>query len=463
MIFPEDFVERIKSQAGIESSVLLQALKEPSPVSIRINRARWNMEPAVSIRVPWCPDGWYLTKRPSFTLDPLFHSGCYYPQEASGMFVGEAYRQVMGGRTDIRVLDLCGAPGGKSTHLSSLIGKSGMLIANEVIRSRASILAGSVTRWGKGNTIVTNSDPAAFSRMEGYFDLILVDAPCSGEGMFRDEVALREWSLSNTALCSERQKRIVMDVWPSLKKGGYMIYSTCTFNPAENEENIRWLIDTCQGESVRIDIREFKGIREIDYKGIKGYGFYPGKVSGEGFFLSVIRKDEGSAASGLGRSGQSAKKVMKEDRSVAQKLLKMEVPLILREKEDVFAVPVMAEEYTMLRQKLNIVKKGTLLYQVKRDDIIPSHELALSELLSADAFPVVGLEYRNAISFLRKENLMLKDLPEGWVIAGYRGINLGFIKNIRSRINNYFPVGWRIRMPAEREVADIIEWKKVND
>jgi len=206
------------------------------------------------------------------------------------MFLEQAVRQSSGSLKDIRVLDLCGAPGGKSTLLSEIIGPQSLLVANDTIRSRASILSETITKWGAVNTLVTRNDPSAFGRLPGYFDIILVDAPCSGEGMFRSEIAVNEWSVENTAHCSERQKRILMDIWPALKENGILIYSTCTFNPGENEENIKWLIDRHEAEIVRLNISEFKGIKEIDYQGIYGYGFYPGQVKGEGFFISVIRK-----------------------------------------------------------------------------------------------------------------------------------------------------------------------------
>ena len=242
-MFPEAFRQRIRKQEYINADELLHGLACPSPVTVRINRKKWNKIPENSDPVTWCRDGFYLEKRPSFTLDPLFHAGCYYPREASGMFIGEVYRQTIGEARDLRILDLCGAPGGKATHLSTLIGDSGYLVANEVIRSRASVLAENLTKWGLSNSIVTQNDPSAFSRLPGFFDMILADAPCSGEGMFRDQVAVDEWSEQNAALCSERQKRILADVWPALKNGGILIYSTCTFNPDENEKNIKWITE----------------------------------------------------------------------------------------------------------------------------------------------------------------------------------------------------------------------------
>jgi len=266
-MLPDGFKQRIANQKNIDSDALLKALEEPSPVSIRVNPSKWGKYPLNSEPVPWCESGYYLEGRPSFTLDPLFHSGCYYPREASGMFLEQAIMQTAGSVENIRVLDLCGAPGGKSTHLSDIIGSDSLLVANEVIRSRSVVLAESVTKWGRANTLVTNNDPSDFSRLSGFFDVILVDSPCSGEGMFRNNTAVNEWSVENTIHCSERQKRIIADVWPALKENGILIYSTCTFNPGENEENISWLIENHEAECERLNIAVFKGILEINFQG----------------------------------------------------------------------------------------------------------------------------------------------------------------------------------------------------
>jgi 16S rRNA C967 or C1407 C5-methylase (RsmB/RsmF family) len=289
-MFPPDFIKRIRAQSYIDADSLLEALGEPSPVSVSINPRKWKRSPADAERVPWCETGYYLKSRPSFTLDPLFHAGCYYPREASGMFLEQVFRQLVPDTENLRVLDLCGAPGGKSTQISDLTGAGSVLVSNEVIRHRASILAETVTKWGNPGVMVTQNDPAVFGRLKGYFDIIVIDAPCSGEGMFRDPVAVGEWNPANASHCAERQKRIIMDVWPALKENGLLIYSTCTFNPAENEENVLWLVENTGSNSLRMDISDFDGIKEIEYKGITGYGFYPGEVKGEGFFISAVRK-----------------------------------------------------------------------------------------------------------------------------------------------------------------------------
>lgn len=460
-MLPENFVQRLNSQEYIDAEALLNALEEPSPVSIRVNKSKWNKRPLNAEPVSWCKNGYYLDSRPSYTPDPLFHSGCYYPQEASSMFLEQAVRQISESLEDIRVLDLCGAPGGKSTHLSDLIGPDNLLVANEVIRSRASVLAETLTKWGAGNTLVTQNDPAVFGRLSGYFDIILVDAPCSGEGMFRNNVAINEWSADNTAHCSERQKRILMDIWPALKKNGILIYSTCTFNPGENEENIKWLIDKNEAECIRMNVTDFKGITEIDYQGIYGYGFYPGKIRGEGFFISVIRKKGKKENNPLRYQKRPELKPGKDDLETAERWMRFSKERLFRWGDEVFAVPCAMDEYFHLFKNLKIVKPGTKIFGVKKNDYLPSHELALSHKFKKEVFPREEISLPEAIAYLRRDHFMLPHSSKGWNIVTYKGVNLGFVKNIGNRVNNYFPVEWRIRLDASAlTTANPLIWQE---
>ena len=459
-MLPGEFLQRLKSQDYIDVEALMKAMRESSPVSIRINTSKWNIRPLNAEPVPWCRTGYYLGIRPSFTLDPLFHSGCYYPQEASGMFLEQAVRQAAGSFENIKVLDMCGAPGGKSSHLSDIIGPDNLLVANEVIRSRASILAETITKWGSGNTIVTQNDPVVLGRLQGYFDIILVDAPCSGEGMFRNKVAVGEWSAGNAAHCSERQKRILMDIWPSLKENGILIYSTCTFNPGENEENIKWLIGNKKAESIRLNVTDFKGIKEIDYQGVFGYGFYPDKISGEGFFISVIRK-WGKVEKNLVRNQTKPElKPAKGDLAVAIEWTHFPKERILKWGDEIFSASCDIDNYLHLFQNLKIIKHGTKIFSVKNKDYVPSHELVLSNNIRKNVFSSIDLSLPVAMTFLRRDNFMLKVVPIGWNIVTYKGVNLGFVKNIGNRMNNYFPVEWRIRMNLPEPGAEnIIKWE----
>ena len=460
-MLPEDFIQRINNQQYIDAPALLKALGEPSPVSIRVNPVKWNKKPSGSAPVPWSQNGYYLEKRPSYTLDPLFHSGCYYPQESSGMFLGQAILQSQLSLDNIRVLDLCGAPGGKSTLISDIIGKESLLVANEVIRSRASVLAETVTKWGRGNTLVTGNDPSAFGRLPGYFDLIFVDAPCSGEGMFRTNIAINEWSAANAAHCADRQKRILMDIWPALKENGILIYSTCTFNPAENEETIKWLISKHEAESIKIDISGFNGITEIDFEGIPGYGFYPDKVKGEGFFISMIRKTARKENSIVKIRRKDELKPDKNDLATAKRWTDFDSEKLLKWGEELIAVPCLMDEYLFLFRSLKIVKSGTKIFNLKKNDYLPAHELALSDYLKKDAFPSVEISLKEAIAYLRRDSFALPEAEMGWNIVRYEDVNLGFINNIGTRVNNYFPVEWRIRMNVpEPGNENLIGWIK---
>jgi 16S rRNA C967 or C1407 C5-methylase (RsmB/RsmF family)/NOL1/NOP2/fmu family ribosome biogenesis protein len=457
-MLPGDFLNRIETQKYIDAASLINALEEPSPVSIRVNRNKWDGVPMESEPVPWCKGGYYLHERPSFTLDSLFHAGCYYPREASGMFLDQVFAQVISLPEKARVLDLCGAPGGKSTHLADFTGKDGMLISNEVIRSRAPVLAETMTKWGTGKVLVSQNDPSAFRNMPDYFDMILVDAPCSGEGMFRTQIAVDEWSMENAAMCAERQKRIISDIWPAIKENGYLVYSTCTFNPDENERNIRWLVSTNEAECIRLDVSSFPGIAEIDYEGIFGYGFYPGRIRGEGFFISVIRKT-GIAAGESSRLKNKLPVPGKKDIETAAAWTGSLPDRLFRKGENLIALPCESREFMSIEKHLNIIAGGTLLGFSKKDEYIPSPALALSQLLKKDAFPVFELDYGEALRYLKRENLSPAGMNEGWNIVTYNGVNLGFVKNIGKRTNNYFPVEWRIRMNLPEPGSEkIIKW-----
>jgi 16S rRNA C967 or C1407 C5-methylase (RsmB/RsmF family)/NOL1/NOP2/fmu family ribosome biogenesis protein len=458
-MFPERFIQRIRTQEYIDTNGLLKAMQEPSPVSIRINCSKWNGKPHSSEPVPWCATGFYLESRPSFTLDPLFHSGCYYPQEASGMFLEQAFKQTVSMDGYIRVLDLCGAPGGKSTHLSSLIGSNGLLVSNEVIRSRASVLSENVTKWGVTNTLVTQNDPSAFSGLEGFFDIILVDAPCSGEGMFRDNIAVNEWSEENTIHCSERQRRILTDIWPALNENGLLIYSTCTFNPGENEVNIKWLISSHQAECVELDISEYNGITKIDHQGIKGYGFYPGRIKGEGLFVSVIRKTGYSQKIKSGTRIKRSHEPERSDLGIVREWTTFSTDNIIRSVDEIYYVPGRMEDYRILENRLKLISPGIKICTVKKNGYVPAHELSLSEGMRKDAFNRCAIDYSQSVSYLRRDIIRLPDISKGWLIATYKDVNLGFCNNIGSRINNYYPVEWRIRMSIpEAGIKSIILW-----
>lgn len=459
-MLPEDFVRRIASQPYLDTGSLCRALNEPAPVSIRLNPAKWSGIPSDATRINWCDSGWYLSERPSFTLDPLFHAGCYYPQEASSMFLEYAFRQLLPEFTGLKILDLCGAPGGKSTHLSSLLGDKGFLVANEVIRTRASVLAENVTKWGLSNTIVTNSDPGSFARIGAYFDLIVADAPCSGEGMFRDVVARNEWSPSNAAMCAERQRRIVMDVWPALKQGGHLIYSTCTFNPAENEENIKWLSEQTGATNVTFAVNQFTGISEISFNGITGYGFHPGRIMGEGFFIAVFRKNSDGETAEISNIRPNNKTPSSQQLGFTERFADTSKSRVVINNEILTMISVPEPDLARLARQIRIIKHGSDLFRIAGSDYIPLHDLAMNVKRIKGSMNEYEVSYEEAIEFLRKGKIEPGAMDKGWVLLTYKGAGLGFVKNLGKRVNNNYPVEWRIRMnPADSGNTVSINWQ----
>jgi 16S rRNA C967 or C1407 C5-methylase (RsmB/RsmF family) len=280
MFLPEPFVNRTLPLLGDEFSAFENALKSASPTSIRVNdKMSYH---ASDEEVAWCKNAYYLAERPLFTADPLIHGGIYYVQEASSMFLYQAIKQHF--PTARTVLDLCAAPGGKSTLLTQTLPGNSLLVSNEIIRSRAYILAENLIKWGNANVVVTNNEPKDFDTLPNFFDAMVIDAPCSGEGMFRkDAGAIKEWSEYNVKLCAERQREIVSAVWDTLKSDGILVYSTCTYNREENEENVEWICNELGGEILHLDLNGNQDITVTDY----GYRFYPHKTQGEGFFLAL--------------------------------------------------------------------------------------------------------------------------------------------------------------------------------
>jgi 16S rRNA C967 or C1407 C5-methylase (RsmB/RsmF family) len=283
---PEDFKRRMQNLLGRDAwSDFAEALQQPAPVSIRYNRHK-NAVPQDAGEVAWCAMGRYLPARPAFTRDPLLHAGAYYVQEASSMFLEQA-AVLWPVQAGVRVLDLCAAPGGKSTHLADLMPAGSLLVSNEAIRSRTAALSENLAKWGNPNVAVTHNDPKDFASLPDFFDVMLVDAPCSGEGLFRKEpVAAAEWSEAHIKLCAERQRRIVSDAWDALKDEGLLLYSTCTYNSEENEHNVRWITQHLGAAVVHVPLQAAWNITVNEY----GYRFFPHKTKGEGFFISLMRK-----------------------------------------------------------------------------------------------------------------------------------------------------------------------------
>lgn len=441
MQIPAQFEEMMMAQMGAEYDAFRTALEKDPQVSIRLNRRKLDAT-VLEDRVPWCENGRYLAERPSFTLDPMLHAGCYYVQEASSMFVEQVFQQYVESEAPV-VLDLCAAPGGKSTHLASLMDGRGWLVSNEVMRGRVGILQENLTKWGAPNVTVTNSDPADFENLSGVFDLILVDAPCSGEGMFRkDEQAVAEWSPENVRFCAERQRRILTDVFPALAEDGILIYSTCTFNAEEDEENVKWIAEELGAEILEVELDPAWKVSTMG----AGYHFYPHKTRGEGFFLSALRKTSDAGVCRRKKGKEQKCSLSPQAKGVAE-WLNESVKLIPRN-DVVYAV---SEKYAdlvaLLADHLRVLSSGVEVATVKGKDMIPSQHLAFSWMLKPEMFPNVELSWRDAVAYLHKDNILLDaSAPMGFVLLTYRHVPLGWVKNLGNRCNNLYQSDWRIRM-----------------
>lgn len=389
------------------------AFSEDVPVSVRLNP--WKTEGIdlpLAERVPWCEGGYYLSERPDFTLDPLLHAGCYYVQEASSMFLDEVLRQLFS-NSDANTsgllnketgtfLDLCAAPGGKSTLVRAALGEGWQLFSNEPDRRRSNILMENIQKQGHPKVIVTNNYAKDYRKAKLTFDAILCDVPCSGEGMFRkDEDTIGEWSLQNVMKCAQLQRSIIEDIWQCLKPGGILIYSTCTFNLNEDEENVRWITENLGAELIPINIKEewnITGSLLEDWQQ-PVYRFIPGTSRGEGLFMAVLKKTSDDVLSGKVNMGA-----------------------------------------------LHILSDGNPQPTIKGKNVIPAHAESLLYDIDKNKYPLVELDVNDARRYLHHEALVLPpDTPRGIIIVTYKNHPLGFMKNIGNRANNLYPQEWKIR------------------
>ena len=480
IVLPKGFEEMVRGVIGDgEWDAFVEALSEEPSVSVRVNGQRSTVDgqqlegdcfdnqtsqtsrtsPTIQAdwicgtqlsTVKWCEWGRYLSERPKFTYDPMFHAGAYYVQEASSMFVWQALEQLV--ERDAVVLDMCAAPGGKSTAIAQYLSEEGFLVSNEYVPQRAHVLVENITKWGAPNCVVTNNAPRHFEKLKSRFDAILVDAPCSGEGMFRkDERAREEWSPANVEMCVERQREILESAWEVLKPGGVLIYSTCTFNSHENEEQVQWLIDEMDAEYLPFKIGEDWMITETE----RGYRFLPHKTRGEGLFLAAVRKqitDDRLQITDYRLQSKSEKRKDKKAKQSAQNvqfttdnLLRGDYGVVESEGRYYAVQKERVDLVEECRKVLNVLMFGVQMYEQKGKDLIPQAALALSQVYKRGAYPEVELSYEEAIAFLRKEAIVLADAPRGFVLVTYGGLPLGWVKNIGNRCNNLYPEFWRIR------------------
>jgi 16S rRNA C967 or C1407 C5-methylase (RsmB/RsmF family)/NOL1/NOP2/fmu family ribosome biogenesis protein len=432
---------------GDESESFLQSLENAPVTSIRKNPFKPTPSFDTGEDVLWCEGAKYLRERPEFIFDPLFHAGAYYVQESSSMFLHHAMKQLLGQlQSPVRVLDLCAAPGGKSTLVSSLLSIDDLLISNEIIKSRVGVLEENLMKWGQPNVVISNNDPKDFKNLKHFFDIIIIDAPCSGEGLFRrDKNAIEEWSLENVNLCESRQQRIVSDIIDCLKPGGFLVYSTCTFNTKENEENVKWMQTEWGLTSVKIDINEQWPVTQSFDKDLFAYRFLPHKVKGEGLFLACLQKTEPESG------GWKYKTEKRKEKLTAKQIEELSTWLVNPESFEFFLVGERAHAipsqhgyaFNVLSQQLYLKNAGVFMGTFAKNELLPSHDLALSNGLS-QSVQKLEVTKEEAIRYLRKDTLELHSDLRGWTVLTYQQLPLGWVKLLPNRLNNYLPSHLRI-------------------
>ncbi len=455
---PPKFIERLREQRGREDAdALVQALRLTPPTSVRINSYKVGdvAELGMSVRgsIGWCAEGYYLASRPQFTFDVHFHAGAYYVQEAASQFLSHIISSAPNSGLGAKVLDMCAAPGGKTTIYSSAVGVDGLVVANEVDRRRVEVLADNVRRWGVGNVAVTRCESSQFAvATEEFFDVVAIDAPCSGEGMFRkDAGACEEWSEGLVYMCAERQKEILSNGWVALKGGGTLIYSTCTFNREENEGLLEWLTEEFGEElesAERLQIDPEWGVEVGSVGAFQTFRFMPHKTDSEGLFVAVARKVR--SIGGGARVGKARKSII----AAADKAATKELVRWLREPERM-QVGAIADRYyawyssqfesiKWLADRLPIIYSGVAMGQLFKGALRPDHALAMFCALRGDAVPSATLDKERSIEYLRRGTLSTDGFEQGLNLVTCEGSVLGFAKCIAGRVNNMYPNSLKI-------------------
>lgn len=449
---PDAFVQYLNEAAGAgKASVAISSIGSAVQASLRVNPAKLNAPSDAGypcVPVPWSACGAVLEGRPLFTLDPCFHAGAYYVQDTSSMFVGHFFSKALAASgkedTPLAILDLCASPGGKTTDIASRMPEGSIVVANEVIHQRAGILKDNVMTWGNPDVIVTGGDPSAFGRsLESFFDVVLVDAPCSGEGMFRkDPSAMAQWSPDAVSLCSARQKRILADVWPSLKPGGILIYSTCTYNRYENQDNVGWLISQYGASPLVLDCPEAEAggaLRDI----YGGFLFIYGLVGGEGQYCAAVVKTDGAHKAYPRKMSGGCRKFESGPGAVFGRKMYM-TPA---SGQTVGAVTEnVCGALAYVSKAVKILLAGVNAGVMKNRDFVPDASLALSAAFNRDLYPHLPLDREAALKFLAKENIFVPGFPKGYLTVTYDALPIGFVKNLGNRMNNLHPSSRRIRM-----------------
>ncbi|MEX1188359.1 MAG: hypothetical protein WED33_03815 [Bacteroidia bacterium] len=444
-VFPEGFKEHLSPLHHLNFDAFSDVHGTKAPISVRLHPLKGKNLFQELPKVPWADAGRYLASRPDFTLDPKFHAGAYYVQEAASMSLETVLEQLVNTENEPCILDLCAAPGGKSTLIASFLNGKGTLLCNEVIKTRAGILKENLDRWGYANVLVSNNDPKQFSRLNSRFDVIVIDAPCSGSGMFRkDPSTMSHWSEEAVEHCVMRQIRIVNDVWPALKPDGILIYSTCSYSFQEDEGIIESLISDGKAELVAVDKLSAE---DSIIKTELGYRFYPHLSKSEGLFISVVRKTKGDLEN--------------LHPPIKSRLLQIDIASLIAQPssfsqhknhlgENLVSNDLLNHLYAF-EKHLHLLKTGVLSGELKGNKFIPNHELAMFTGLNPE-IQSIELDLETALRFLKKEALPNNYGLTGLTLIKYLGLPIGWGNALPNRINNGLPKSWRIRKELPSEV-----------
>lgn len=437
MNLPENYCKKMKELLKDEYDAYIASFEESSYTCIRINTSKISVEdfkkisPVPLREVPWCSEGFYVEHKEEVSRHPYYYAGLYYIQEPSAMLPAE----VLPVKKGDRVLDVCAAPGGKTTRLATKLDHEGVLIANDISFSRCQTLVKNLEKFGTDNAIVTSEEPASLAeRFPEYFDSILVDAPCSGEGMFRKEHELiKAYEKHDSFYYVPIQKQIVEDAVKMLKPGGFMVYSTCTFSKEEDEDIVSHILSVEPDMHV-LPVPYSEGFVQNEL----GTHLYPHRIQGEGHFVSLLQKGNSSSE----EESKECKTVMFDFDTIHY--ISENNAFQYVKKDYVYSIPETGKDLTGLR----MVRSGLLLGEQKKERFIPSVSLALAiKKEHCDNVLDLSVNDDRVLRYLKGETLDVKDqnLKDGYVLVCVDGFPLGFATYKKGQFKNKYPKAWIYR------------------